>query len=58
MGELSATPTERVAGGIDHPNSSKGGVKEAGACIMTWVPVRKIFGPVGPEKMVICDRFA
>jgi len=26
--------------------------------IMTWFPVREIFGPVGPEKMVICDRSA
>ena len=26
--------------------------------IMTWFPVKEIFGPVGPEKMVICDRSA
>ena len=25
---------------------------------MTWFCVSKIFGPVGPEKMVICDRSA
>ncbi|MBR6763527.1 MAG: hypothetical protein IKM13_07230, partial [Clostridia bacterium] len=26
--------------------------------IMTWFCVRKIFGPVEPEKTVICDRSA
>ena len=25
---------------------------------MAWFPVREIFGPVGPEKTVICDRSA
>ena len=29
-----------------------------GCGIMTWFCVSKIFGPVGPEKMVICDRSA
>ncbi len=30
--------------------------KFAGFGIMTWFPVWEIFGPVGLEKMVICDR--
>jgi len=30
--------------------------KCTGYGIMTWFPVREIFGPVGPEKTVICDR--
>ena len=32
--------------------------KPAGCGIMTWFCVSKIFGPVGPEKTVICDRSA
>ena len=32
--------------------------KCTGYGIMTWFCVSKIFGPVGPEKMVICDRSA
>ena len=49
-----ATSRDRFPSGSDQ--YTKGGF--GGGGIMTWFCVSKIFGPVGPEKTVICDRSA